>query len=176
MSQAAKTAALEKLCQQVNTADFEILFPKGLDNAVTDWVRMGSPRSTGELIGIVKLGKQKGTHSKKGFQAAMAAVLTILATKNKTFVMTEKQSKLVAAHIKKTADVILLTLGGEDGREIIKTPRLGTGTISVIRELLTQETLEWLGRPWPEVRIEPSVIPQTGGAQMSSSGFQQSSQ
>jgi hypothetical protein len=169
---AATPDTIDAIVNKFNIQAFEDLFPKGLDSAVASWIRMGAPIGEAEFHGFLKLGPTKHTHSRKGFQSAMA---TLLYVRNKQNIkLTEKQEILMNAHISEIPTLLMLIFDLKEKRQVIQTPRVHSGQVNIIVALLDQQTTEWLGRAWPKVTIQaakPAESSQSGEAGGSKSNF-----
>jgi len=140
---------IEDIVNNFHFQAFEDLFPKGLDSPISSWVRMGAPIGEAEFHGFLKLGPTKHTHSRKGFQSGMAALLFIRSKKG--IKLTEKQDILMNAHISEIPFLLLLIFDAKEKRQAVVTPRVQSGSINVIASLLDQSTVEWLARAWPKI-------------------------
>jgi hypothetical protein len=131
---------------------------------------MGAPIGEAEFHGFLKLGPTKHTHSRKGFQSAMATLLFIRSKKG--IKLTEKQDILMNAHISEIPVLLLLIFDSKEKRQVIQTPRVQSGSVNIIASLVDQATGEWMSRAWPKITIQvnkPQQAPEATKPQSSNS-------
>jgi hypothetical protein len=112
---------------------------------------MGAPRGTGQLHTFLKTGKKAYSHQKKGWEAGMSVLLFKMQSQN--IKLTTNQTALLDAYQFMVPDLLVLIYDVKGKREVIRTARLGRD-VEIHNAYLTQETVAWLQREWPEVTVD----------------------
>lgn len=153
-SKAPITETCNQLIGEIQAEDFADLFPKSLKSPLASWVRLSCVEGFRNLVSMLSIKPEKGSHLRKGWQSGMAVVLHV--AKSKGMNLTDPQNELLQAHITEVEVLLLLIIDTKIPREKVFCVKLSKD-IMVYQDLLNATARAWLAKPWPSVKTVGTI-------------------
>jgi hypothetical protein len=147
------TPTIEKLLGQlwskITLEQLDNVFPPGLSNPVSYWVRLNAPLGLEALIDRIALGKEVDDHSKKGWHAGMCVLIALRVNKGGMDI-TENEAPMWNNYSEIVPGLSALIFDQTSQRTNHACVKLGGKEIPVLNDQCDPATLKWLAKSWPK--------------------------